>query len=222
MGEKTKPLAGRRVLVTAGPTVEDLDPVRFLSNRSTGRMGVALARAALQRGAEVILVHGPLQVPVPRAPRLQAVPVRSARQMHRAVMRLIRGTDAAILCAAVADFTPARTSPQKIKKGNRKHLVLELERTPDILAAVGGLKKRPYLVGFAAETGGLVRNALAKLHQKNCDLICANKVGVKNTGFGSKTNRVTLFPRDGHRIPLPLLSKGKAAARIMDFIAKHL
>lgn len=215
-------LKGLRVLITAGPTVEDIDPVRFISNRSSGRMGVALARAAARRGAQVHLVHGPLQVPVPRGARLRAVAVRSAREMHDAVMRLAARADVAVLCAAVADFAPVRAARSKLRKEGRPRVTLRLERTPDILASLGRRRKRPLLVGFAAETENVERNALAKLLRKNCDLVCANLVGVKGSGFGSRTNRVTICRRDGSLTRLPTMTKERAAGRILDEVAAAL
>lgn len=219
----TRPdLAGRSVLVTAGPTAEDLDPVRYLTNRSSGLMGVSLALAAWRRGAAVTLVHGPLRVEVPRLPGLDPVPVRSAGQMHEAVMARIATQAAAILCAAVADFTPAHCEDRKIKKGDRGGLRLELRRTPDILAAVGALARRPFLVGFAAETHDLQRHAADKLRRKNCDLLCANDVTEPGSGFAVTTNRITLLARDGTVTPLPLLSKSAAADQIIDRVAAEL
>lgn len=202
------------VIVTAGPTVEDIDPVRFLSNRSTGRMGVALAAVAAKRGARVILIHGPLQVPLPRG--IPALLTRSAREMYRSVMRLADHADVAILCAAVADFAPARKAPRKLKKGGRAELVLRLVRTPDILAALGARKRKPLLVGFAAETDDVARHAKDKLARKNCDMICANPVLEKGSGFAGRTNRVTIYRRDGNTRKLPLLGKTAVAGRILD------
>jgi len=215
-------LAAQAILVTAGPTAEDIDPVRFLTNRSSGLMGVALALAAWRRGAAVTLVHGPLQVAVPRLPGLETVPVRSAREMHAAVMGRIGTQAAAILCAAVADFAPAHCEERKIKKAEQGGRTLELQRTPDILAAVGALPRRPFLVGFAAETHDLEAHALEKLRRKNCDLLCANDVTEPGSGFAVATNRITLFARDGSVTPLPLLSKGAAAEQILDRVVVGL
>lgn len=215
-------LAGIAVLVTAGPTCEDVDPVRFLSNRSSGLMGVALALAAWRRGAAVTLVHGPLQVEVPCLPGLVALPVRSARQMHAAVMGCCAAHPVAILCAAVADFMPARCEDRKIKKNSAAGRELELVRTPDILAALGALPARPFLVGFAAETHDLHAHATEKLRRKNCDLLCANDVTEPGSGFGVATNRITLFARDGSVTPLPQLAKSQAAERILDRVVAGL
>jgi phosphopantothenoylcysteine decarboxylase/phosphopantothenate--cysteine ligase len=216
----TRPtLAGIAVLVTAGPTCEDIDPVRFLSNRSSGLMGLALALAAWRRGAAVTLVHGPLRVPVPELRGLAVVPVRSAREMHGAVMDRIGGQQVAILCAAVADFAPAECALRKIRKESRQRLALELVPTPDILAAVGALSARPFLVGFAAETHELRAHAADKLRRKNCDLLCANDITEPGSGFAVDTNRITLFSRDGSVTPLPCLPKTEAADRILDRVA---
>jgi len=212
----------RRVLITAGPTIEDIDPVRFISNRSTGRMGIAIAVAAANRGAQVILVHGPLRVDVPSQPDINPVPVRSAQDMYDAVMAHVGDVDAAILCAAVADFTPVAPSSKKIKKGGGELLRLELTRTRDILAAVGAMENKPLLVGFAAETEDVARNARKKLEQKNCDILCANDVSKDESGFESETNRVTIYRRDGVMIELPLLSKRETAERILDEISERI
>jgi phosphopantothenoylcysteine decarboxylase/phosphopantothenate--cysteine ligase len=215
-------LAGTRVLVTAGPTCEDLDPVRFLSNRSSGLMGLALALAAWRRGGRVTLVHGPLQVDIPRLPELQAVPVRSAREMQAAVLAHADAQQVAILCAAVADFMPAHCAERKIKKGDGAGYALELVRAPDILATLGALPRRPFLVGFAAETHDLHAHAFEKLRRKNCDLLCANDVTEPGSGFGVATNRITLFARDGSVTALPLLSKADAAERVLDRVVAAL
>lgn len=215
-------LAGDAVLVTAGPTCEDLDPVRFLTNRSSGLMGVALALAAWRRGAAVTLVHGPLQVVVPCLPGLLAVPVRSALEMHAAVMAGGAAPAVAILCAAVADFMPARCADRKLKKNAGQGRLLELVPTPDILAALGALPAPPFLVGFAAETHDLHAHAADKLRRKNCDLLCANDVTEPGSGFGVATNRITLFARDGSVTPLPQLAKADAADRVLDRVVAGL
>lgn len=212
----------RHFLITAGPTVEDIDPVRFISNRSSGKMGLALAEAAVIRGAQVTLIHGPMRVDIPDYPGLTAVPVRSASSMYDRVMAGIAECDVAIMCAAVADFTPATVASQKIKKETGALACLTLERTPDILAAVGRLDRRPLLAGFAAETDNVAGNALAKLERKNCDLLCANDVSEAGSGFGSDTNRITIYRRGEPDIALPMLTKEAAAARIMDVIQNML
>ncbi|OGV43235.1 MAG: phosphoribosylglycinamide formyltransferase [Lentisphaerae bacterium GWF2_57_35] len=209
-------LSGQRVLITAGPTVEDIDPIRFLSNRSSGKMGAALAVAAARRGAQVVLVHGPLKIPVPQQPGIEPVPVRSAQEMYEAVMTRVAGVQMAILCAAVADFTPVVQADRKLKKETDDLACLQLKRTPDILASVGALEKKPFLVGFAAETDSVERNAREKLQRKHCDLLCANDVSEPGSGFDQETNRITIYRKDGQSIPLPLLPKSVAADRILD------
>lgn len=211
-----KDLAGTVILVTAGPTHEDIDPVRFIANRSTGRMGVALAVRAARRGARVRLAHGPLGIPIPRTEHIQCLPVRSAREMRDAAMDGIETADAAFLCAAVADFAPARRAEEKLKKGDSEFMTLDLTRAPDILAELGARSARPWLAGFAAETEELDLNAREKLSRKGCDLICANDVTRPDSGFGTDTNRLTLFRRDGSKEALPLMDKGDAADRVLD------
>lgn len=209
-------LAGVRVLITAGPTIEDIDPVRYLSNRSTGKMGLALTQSALRRGATVTLVCGPIALPVPPDPRLEHLPVRSAAQMYEATLDRVAACDIAVLCAAVADFTPNQYVPEKIKKGGADGMSLLLRRTPDILAALGQLPNPPFLVGFAAESTDVELNARHKLQGKCCDIICANDVMAPGCGFAVPTNQVTLYLRSGAAEALPLLSKEETADRIFD------
>lgn len=203
-------LSGCRILITAGPTHEDLDPVRFLGNRSSGRMGYALARRALRRGAEVTLLSGPVHLEVPAGAEL--VEVRSAAEMHRAVMSRFDRFDVIIMAAAVADYRPRERAPQKIKKGGS--LRLELVRNPDILADVGAKRvKRPsVLVGFALETEQLDDAARDKLEKKGADLIVANEAGA---GLGRETNRATLVDATS-ATPLPEMSKHALADQILD------
>jgi phosphopantothenoylcysteine decarboxylase/phosphopantothenate--cysteine ligase len=215
-------LDGRKILITAGPTVEDLDPVRFISNRSTGKMGVALARACAQRGAQVTLIHGPLQVAVPRENGIHAQPVRSASQMAEAVFKCAEDVELCILCAAVADFTPTDPADDKIKKDGRDDLSLKLERTPDILASLGQREDRPYLVGFAAETSDVEARAEEKLRRKGCDLICANSVAGAQSAFGADDNSLSLFFADGHRASLGPVNKATLAHRLLDTIIDRL
>jgi phosphopantothenoylcysteine decarboxylase/phosphopantothenate--cysteine ligase len=217
-------LAGKHLLLTAGPTIEDIDPVRFISNRSTGRMGLALAKVAARRGALVSLIHGPLADPIPANPRIAAFPVRSAQAMHDLTMEKLSGADIdiAVLCAAVADFTPNIYAPEKIKKQGTQELTLFLRRTPDILAGVGQLPKRPFLVGFAAESNDLELNARHKLNSKHCDIICANDIREPGCGFAVATNRITMYFDDGTHLQLPLLSKDETAERIFDQVAARL
>ena len=208
-------LADRRIVVTAGPTVEDLDPARFLGNRSSGRMGFAIAREAAARGAEVVLIAGPTSLDPPAVATV--VRVRSALEMHAAVIAEAGRADAIVMAAAVADYAPAGgASALKIEKGGP--LVLHLERTPDILADLGrrrGEAARPVLIGFAAETGDLENKARRKLVAKRVDLIVANDIAEPDSGFETSTNRVTLVSADGGDA-LPLLSKTDVAARVID------
>ncbi len=213
-------LAGRRLLVTAGPTREALDPVRYISNRSSGKMGFAIAVRALSRGAAVTLVHGPVSLEIPAG--VHAVAVLSAGEMQAAVKEHLEASDAVIMTAAVADFRPADPRPGKIKKGGTDGMVLEMEATPDILGGIGRNKGRRIVVGFAAETSDLEKNARKKLAEKNLDLIVANDVTVPGAGFESDTNQVEMFTRTGRRIPVPLLPKEEVAERILDQVASLL
>ena len=203
-------LAGARILITAGPTHEDLDPVRFLGNRSTGRMGYAIANKALRRGAEVTLVTGPVHLPSPVG--AEVIDVRSAEEMHRAVMSRFDAYDVVIMAAAVADYRPDTRAPQKIKKG--KSLKLALVRNPDILADIGSKRAgRPsVLVGFALETENLEQAAREKLERKSADLIVANDAAA---GLGGDTNQVTLVDA-GSATRLPEMSKHALADQILD------
>ncbi|MGN0867173.1 MAG: phosphopantothenoylcysteine decarboxylase [Oligosphaeraceae bacterium] len=214
--------AGKKVLITAGPTAEDLDPVRFLTNRSTGKMGFALARDAALRGAQVLLVHGPVALTVPRLPNLTAISVRSATQMHQAVMDHWQEQDLAILAAAVADFQPLHCAETKIKKGEAQELSLPLKRTPDILATLGALPRRPFLVGFAAESDDVEANAQLKLRKKHCDLLCANDVRQPGCGFAVDTNQVTILAPDAPPLALPLKSKDEVAHAILSEILRRI
>jgi phosphopantothenoylcysteine decarboxylase/phosphopantothenate--cysteine ligase len=205
-------LAGTRVLVTAGPNREPIDPVRFISNRSTGRMGYAVAAAAWRRGAEVVLVSGPSALPVPHGVR--CVPATTAAEMRDAVRREIAGADMLFMAAAVADYRPARVAAQKLKK-SAGPLRLELERTVDILADLRGGSGGCLMVGFAAETEAVIANAERKLRDKHLDLIVANDVAGAQTGFEVDTNAVTLIDAEG-RHEVPLASKDEVADRILD------
>ncbi len=209
-------LAGQKVLITAGPTREPLDPARFLSNRSTGKMGYALARTARRRGAEVILISGPSALPPP--PFVQCLPVETASEMAEAVLAHCLGTTVVIKAAAVSDFRPARSSPEKVKK-ERAELQLPLEQTVDILQELGKRKKNEgyLLVGFAAESKDHLAEGVKKLKKKNLDLIAVNDIGSARTGFAADTNQVTLLDAQGS-YPLPLLSKEQTADLIWDHI----
>lgn len=211
-------LDGRTVLITAGPTCEDLDPVRYLTNRSSGKMGYALAEAAQRRGAHVILVSGPTDLRAPEA--ADWVPVRSTEEMRAAVLERASAAHMVIMAAAVADYRPVAAQAGKLKRGEPgERLMLELEPTPDILAELGrdaaGANGR-ILIGFAAETGRVAENARAKLARKGADLIVANDVTQAGAGFDTVTNIVTLYLRDGREIPLPQMSKFDVANRILD------
>jgi phosphopantothenoylcysteine decarboxylase / phosphopantothenate---cysteine ligase len=206
-------LAGQTVLITAGPTCEDLDPVRYLTNRSSGKMGYSLADAANRRGASVILVSGPTDLKAPDG--VDWVPVRSTEEMRNAVRQRAREANIIIMAAAVADYRPAAAHEQKLKRGEGS-LTLQLEPTPDILAEIGREKGDRILVGFAAETERVAENAKNKLARKGADIIVANDVTQEGAGFDIDTNIVTLYLRDGREIPLPKMSKFEVANRILD------
>lgn len=210
-------LQGLTVLVTAGPTVEDVDPVRVLTNRSSGKMGYALADAAARRGAHVILISGPTELHAPA--EIDWLPVRSTEEMHRTVRERASAADVVIMAAAVADYRPASPEPKKIKRGAGK-MMLELEPTADILAELGRNKGSKILVGFAAETEHLAENARHKLTAKGADIIVANDVTQEGAGFDTDTNIVTLVSRDGREIALPKMSKFDVANRILDRVAE--
>ncbi|MBW1740695.1 MAG: bifunctional phosphopantothenoylcysteine decarboxylase/phosphopantothenate--cysteine ligase CoaBC [Deltaproteobacteria bacterium] len=206
-------LSGERILITAGPTREPIDPVRFISNPSTGKMGYALARTARRRGAQVLLISGPTELPDPQGVRV--IRVRTAEEMFHAVMEHVEQTTIVIKAAAVSDWRPASLFEHKVKKdAMAQHL--PLKQTSDILKALGENKKDQILVGFAAETENLRENACAKLAAKNLDLIVANLVGQDDSGFGSDTNQVSLFYRDGGNEDLPLMDKGAVADILFD------
>jgi phosphopantothenoylcysteine decarboxylase/phosphopantothenate--cysteine ligase len=213
-------LAGRTVLITAGPTREELDPVRYLSNHSSGKMGYAIACAARNRGARVILVSGPVDLAVPQ--KVEVVSVTTAREMHAAVMANRGAADVIIMAAAVADFRPAQRAIGKVKKGAERQLTLELVRNPDILAELGAGRGQAVLVGFAAETGDLLANARKKLKEKGLDLIVANDVTMPGAGFGSDTNTVCFLDRSGRVVELPCLPKEEVAARLLERILELL
>ncbi|HVB35314.1 MAG TPA: bifunctional phosphopantothenoylcysteine decarboxylase/phosphopantothenate--cysteine ligase CoaBC [Patescibacteria group bacterium] len=210
-------LAGETVLVTAGPTCEDIDPVRFITNRSSGRMGYAVAQAAAERGARVILVSGPTALEAPAG--VERIPVRSAEEMCKAVEQRIEESTMAVMAAAVADHRPALRHPQKLKRGPL-HVTLDLEMTPDILAEVCRRKKDRIVVGFAAETESVAEHARRKLAAKPVDLIVANDVTGPDAGFDVDTNVVTFFTRDGREQALPKLSKHEVADRILDEVLR--
>ena len=208
-------LAGHNVLVTAGPTREQIDAVRFISNPSTGKMGYALAAATKERGANVVLISGPTQLAPP--PGVTVVPVVSAGEMHDAVMERVSDIDIVIMAAAVSDFRPLRSAGRKIKKEDAPD-VLQLERTVDILSKLGKAGGTRLLVGFAAETDAVEQNALKKLRDKNLDLIVMNDILRPGSGFGTDTNAVTILDRAGKRYELPTLPKREAARSIVNVV----
>jgi phosphopantothenoylcysteine decarboxylase/phosphopantothenate--cysteine ligase len=213
---RSQDLKGRRVLVTAGPTVEDIDPVRFLSNRSSGKMGFAIAQAARTRGAEVTLISGPTDLEFPGVVR-----VRSTEEMRQAVVERFNQADVVIKAAAPLDFRPKTVASQKIKKA-KAGSSLDLEPTPDILQELGARKDGKVLVGFAAETEDLAKNARAKLKAKNLDLIVVNPVGGPDSGFASDTNRASIIDADGAVQDIPLMSKSQMAEAILDRVTALL
>lgn len=215
-----KDLKGERILITGGPTQEPIDPVRFLTNRSSGKMGYALARVARRRGAEVILVSGPSSLPAPRKD-IELVRVRTAREMREAVLAHLERCSVIIKAAAVSDYRPRLPKERKLKKGDPT-LSLEIEKTEDILKEVGEKKKRRILIGFAAETEDLVVNARKKLVEKNLDLIVVNDVTRTGAGFETDTNQVKILNPSGEVRDLPLMSKEEVAQSILDELVKLL
>ena len=216
-------LAGRRVVVSAGGTREAIDPVRFVSNRSSGKMGYALALAARDRGAQVTLVTAPTSLGEPAG--VETIHVESAAEMRDAILRTSQGADALVMAAAVADYRPVEMAAQKIKKTGDQ-LALQLARTDDILAEVARLRQSGrgprVTVGFAAETENLLANARQKLQRKGLDLIAANDVSAADAGFSVDTNRVTLLSGDGSQEPLPLMSKDEVAHAIWDRVLRRM
>ncbi len=212
---RKKDLLGERFLITAGPSREPLDPVRYISNRSSGKMGYALARAAVRRGAGVVLVSGPSAIEPPSAVRL--IPVNTAAEMRRAVLEQFPECTAVIMAAAVADYRPVDASSKKLKRG-KAPLDIRLEPNPDILRELGRRKNGKLLVGFAAETEELIVNATRKLHEKNLDLIVANDVTQAGGGFDGDTNIATIVDRSGASDSLSLMTKDELADRIYDHL----
>jgi len=205
---------GKRVLVSAGPTREAIDPVRYITNRSSGKMGYAIAAEAVSRGANVTLVTGPTELDPPAG--VEIVPVETVREMYEAVVSRAGEADLFVSAAAPADFRPAKPRRAKIKKSD--HYTLELDKAEDILAQVGAAKGKTVLVGFAAETEDLEKRAAAKLAAKNLDLIAANDVGPGSDVFGSDSNQVTLISRNGEKIAWPRMSKREVAKAILDYV----
>jgi phosphopantothenoylcysteine decarboxylase/phosphopantothenate--cysteine ligase len=211
-----KDLVGKKILVTAGPTIEPIDPVRFISNRSSGKMGFAVARAAEHRGAEVTLISGPTHLADPM--NVTTIRVRTAEEMAGHVFQQMENADVIIKSAAVSDYGPKESEAHKIKKG-KNELVLHLQQNEDILKVLGQKKKHQILVGFAAETKDLEKNATQKLAEKNLDIIAGNLVGSSDSGFESDTNTVTLFFKDGTTESLPTMEKLEVAHILLDRIA---
>jgi phosphopantothenoylcysteine decarboxylase/phosphopantothenate--cysteine ligase len=209
-------LAGKRIVVTAGGTQEAIDPVRYISNRSSGKMGYALAEAARDKGASVTLITAPTALNTIAG--IETVQVQSAKEMKEAVIKATAKTDVLIMAAAVADYMPKTTAVQKIKKA-ADSLALELVKTPDIISEVTGKFLK---IGFAAETEDLIANAKKKLTNKALDIIVANDVSVKGSGFGADTNKVIIIKKDGKPEDLPLMSKREVADKILDNIGKML
>lgn len=215
----SRPLSGKKVLVTAGPTYERIDPVRFIGNFSTGKMGYALADAAARAGAEVTVISGPVSVS-PSERSVKVIGVESACQMAKECERLFPETDIAIMCAAVADYAPAEFHETKMKRESKDTVTLELKRNPDIAATLGSMKKmNQKLVGFALETDHEDENALKKLHSKNLDMIVLNSLAVPGAGFATDTNKVTVFKADSSKIELPLMSKKDTAENIIRLLS---
>ena len=207
-----------RFLISAGPTREYLDPVRFLSNPSSGKMGIELARAASKLGHAVILVHGPCSVKIPSSPRIRCLPVTTALQMRRAVLKNYARCDCVVMAAAVTDFRPRRQLSQKIKKDAAGSSVMKLIQNPDILLELGKKRKHPILVGFSAETHRLTQHALVKLRRKNLDCIVANRVGGRQSAFGASANKVSVLHRKGNQIVFGRMSKASLARRLIRLI----
>jgi phosphopantothenoylcysteine decarboxylase/phosphopantothenate--cysteine ligase len=215
-----KDLAGKKILVTAGPTIEPIDPVRFISNPSSGKMGFAVARAAEHRGAEVTLISGPTHLADPM--NVTTIRVRTAEEMAHQVFELMENAEVIIKSAAVSDYRPKESKMHKIKKG-QSEMVLRLQKNKDILKTLGQKKKHQVLVGFAAETRELKKNATQKLAEKNLDIIAGNLIGSADSGFASDTNTVTLFFKDGTTESLPAMNKMEVAHILLDrVVAKEL
>jgi phosphopantothenoylcysteine decarboxylase / phosphopantothenate---cysteine ligase len=213
-----KDLTGKKVLITAGPTIAPIDPVRFITNRSTGKMGYAIAEEARDRGAEVILVSGPSDLQAPAG--INLINVKTSEEMFNAVIDNFEDSDIVIKSAAVADYKPAEYSEKKIKKSENE-LTLKLTKDIDILRKLGELKTKQILIGFAAESNDLIENAESKLRNKNLDFIVANDITSKDIGFASDNNQVTILSKYGERISLDKMSKREVAREIFDLINKR-
>ena len=211
---------GKKILITAGPTQEKLDPVRYISNHSSGKMGIAIAQEALKRGAEVTLVHGPVQVKVPE--NMNVIPVESAKEMYDVCMKHGVDSDIIIMSAAVADYTPVIVADEKIKKLGEE-TTLKLQKTKDILKSLGIAKsKNQFLVGFALETENEEENAKKKLKEKKLDLIVLNSLNDEGAGFGYHTNKITIIFKNKEKLELPLMSKAEASRNLLSNIANEM
>lgn len=209
-----KDLKGKKIIVTSGATIESIDPVRYITNHSTGKMGCAMARAAMQRGAKVTLIAANMTASPP--PFIKVINVKSAEDMYRAVRAEYDNSDIVVMSAAIADYTPEATAKNKIKKSDND-MNIRLKRTTDILKYMGKNKKGQYLCGFSMETENLVENSVRKLENKNADMIVANNLKVEGAGFGTDTNVVTIITKD-NVIELPVMNKEEVAHRIFDII----
>src|SRR3972149_5407827 len=205
---------GKKIIITAGPTRENIDPVRYISNYSSGKMGYALAEAALEAGADVVLISGPTNLDC--SPKIKRINIQTAEEMHKAVMQEIRACDVFISAAAVADYRPINPSLQKTKKSSER-IAIELKRNPDILTAVTSWKQKIFVVGFAAETKNLLTNAKKKLINKKLNIIIANKVG-NGLGFDSDDNEVVVLHKNGKSVEFPKMQKSKLAKRLIEHV----
>lgn len=212
-------LSGKKIVVTAGPTREKVDPVRFMTNYSTGKMGYALAEEAVQAGAKVVLISGPVQLQPPSG--VQFIAIESAKEMYEAVLTHFADANVVIKSAAVADYRPKIIHEQKMKKGSGDFYI-ELERTKDILFELGQRKENQLLIGFAAETEKVAENATKKLVSKNADMIIANNITESGAGFGTDTNKVTIYKRNGTQVNLPTMSKHEVARHILKEVSLEL
>lgn len=217
--ESKLPLKGKKILITAGPTYEAIDPVRFIGNHSTGKMGFDIAESAANNGAEVILVSGPTHLSSKNS-SVKVVRVTSSQEMYEACHSHYESVDVAVCAAAVADYKPKNIATQKIKKSEAA-FTIELEKTKDILASLGQIKKNQYLIGFALETENEIENAIAKIQKKNLDLIVLNSLQDEGAGFGKPTNKVTFISKDLSIEPMPLKSKEEVATDIINKVIKY-
>jgi len=219
-------LKNRKIVITGGPTREKIDPVRFISNYSTGKMGVAIADEAFKRAQEIVLIHGPVQKYIVSDKKYKSVSIETTGELLDAVLGELVDNAVLIMAAAPADYTPIKKSLEKIKK-SKKEMALKLKRTPDILQNVSELKKSGsykglFLVGFAAETDNAEANALSKLRDKKLDMICLNDLSKQGAGFGSDTNIVTIYSRNGEKKELQIMPKRDIAENLLDFIEEQL